>query len=163
MRDDFPDHDPDTPTENDLDLAYGSQYLGVTDLGSRRIRTRIQKVRKAELTDKDGRKRWKFIIYFDALDKPLVVNTTNKDQLVDKLGKMPAKWIGASVGVYVDSNVSFAGKRTGGIRLTVLEPAKGSSTTPKPKPAPATEWPEEVGDPGFEPDPDGRDLGQAAE
>jgi hypothetical protein len=98
MRDEFPDHDPDTPTENDLDLAYGSKYLGVTDLGSRRIRTPIQKVRKEELTDKDGRRRWKFIIYFDALDKPLVLNTTNKDELVRELGRVPkldqrSRWI----------------------------------------------------------------------
>ena len=50
MSDEFSDYDPDTPTEADLDLAYGSQYLGTVDLGGRKIRARIQKVRKAELT-----------------------------------------------------------------------------------------------------------------
>ncbi len=160
MSDDFSDYDPDTPTENDLDLAYGSKYLGTSDLGSRRIRTRIQKVRKEELTEKDGRKRQKFVVYFDTLDKPLVLNSTNKDRLVEKLGRVPANWKGASVGLYVDPDVAFAGKKTGGIRLTVFEPAKAPKPTPKP--VPAAEWPEEAGDPGFSPD-DSRDFGEAAE
>jgi hypothetical protein len=79
MRDEFPDTDLDTPTEADLELAYGGQYLGTVDLGDRKIRGRIQKVRKGELTGQDGRKRTKFIVYFDALDKPLALNKTNKD------------------------------------------------------------------------------------
>jgi hypothetical protein len=164
MRDDFPDPDPDTPTENDLDLAYGSKYLGVTDLGPRKVRTRIKKVRKVQLTDKDGQKRWKFIIYVEGFDKPLVLNTTNKDALVQALGRVPANWIGAIVGLFVDPNIMFAGKKTGGVRLRVLEPAKAPSPAPKsPKSAPAAEWPEEAGDPGFEPDPDGPDFDEAAE
>jgi hypothetical protein len=165
MRDEFPDHDPDTPTENDLDLAYGSKYLGVTDLGSRRIRTRIQKVRKEELTDNEGRKKLKFIIFFDALDKPLVLNTTNKDELVRELGRVPINWINAVVGLFVDPNIMFAGKKTGGVRLRVLEPAKAKSPSgmaPKPKPAPAAEWPEDPADPGFDPK-DSPDFGEAAE
>jgi hypothetical protein len=161
VRDEFSDYDPDTPSENDLDLAYGSKYLGVMDLGSHRIRSRIQKVRKQELTDNEGRKKMKFLIYFDALDKPLALNTTNKDELVRGLGRVPANWISASVGLYVDPNIMFAGKKTGGVRLRVLEPAKAKS--PKRKPAPTAEWSEEAGDPGFEPDPDGPDFDQAAE
>jgi hypothetical protein len=165
MRDDFSDQDLETPTENDLDLAYGSKYLGTTDLGSRRVRARIEKVRKRELTDREGQKKMKFIFFFDTLDKPLVLNTTNMDEVIRALGRVPAKWVGAVVGVYVDPNVMFAGKKTGGVRLRVFEPAKAKSSSnmaPKPKPAPAGEWPEEPGDPGFEPDRDGPDLDQAA-
>jgi hypothetical protein len=164
MRDESSDFDPDTPTEADLDLAYGSKYLGTTDLGDRKVRTRIEKVRKGDLTDKDGRKKMKIIIFFDALDKPLVLNQTNKEVLVSDLGRVPGKWEGASVGLYVDPNVSFAGKRTGGVRLRVLEPAKAAKAS-KPaatKPAPATEWPEEAGDPGFDPN-DSPDFDQTAE
>ena len=111
VRDDFPDHDPDTPTENDLDLAYGSKYLGTTDLGSRKVRARIEKVRKQELTDNEGPKKMKFIIFFDALDKPLVLNTTNKDELVRELGRVPANWIGAIVGLFVDPNTACSPAR----------------------------------------------------
>ena len=34
----------------------------------------------------------------------------NKEVLVSDLGRVPGKWEGASVGLYVDANVSFAGK-----------------------------------------------------
>jgi hypothetical protein len=124
MGDDFSDYDLDTPTEADLDLAYGSQYLGAVDLGDRKIRARIQKVRKAELTGQDGRKRTKFLVYFDAFDKPLVLNKTNKDALVSYLGKVPGKWPGATIGLFVDPNVMMGGKKVGGVRLRVLEPVK---------------------------------------
>lgn len=164
MGDDFSDYDLDTPTEADLDLAYGSQYLGAVDLGDRKIRARIQKVRKAELTGQDGRKRTKFLVYFDAFDKPLVLNKTNKDALVSYLGKVPGKWPGATIGLFVDPNVMMGGKKVGGVRLRVLEPVKTAKAS-KPvaaKPAPANEYPEETGDPGYEPDPNA-DFDQAAE
>lgn len=95
------------------------------------------------------------MIFFELLDKGLILNATNKNALVDKLGKNPASWRGAEVGLFVDPDVSFGGKRTGGLRLRVLLPA----TAPKPAAAPAAkpaaaagEWPEEKGDPGFDPD-----------
>ena len=150
MSDEFSDQDLDTPTEADLDAAYGSKYLGATDLGDRKIRARIQKVRKEELTDKDGRKKTKFIVFFDTLDKGLVLNVTNKDRLVDGVGRVPAKWVGTSIGLYVDHDVSFGGKKTGGVRLKILETAK---TPPAAKTKPTTpEWMEDPDDPGFDPE-----------
>jgi hypothetical protein len=168
MSDEFHDTDLDTPTEADLDLAYGSKYLGTIDLGNRKVRARIQKVGKEMMTSKDGGpKRMKFIVFFDALDKPMVLNSTNKDVLVAARGRKPAKWVGLEVGVYVDPNVSFAGRRTGGLRLTTDLPTRTTKTASKPaaaKPAPANEFPEEAGDPGFESDPnDSPDFDQAAE
>jgi hypothetical protein len=96
----------------------------------------------------------RFVVYFESVDKPLVLNPTNKNILVDALGKSPAGWIGATVGIFVDPNVTFAGKRTGGVRLRVLQPPATKAPIPK-KPAPtkaATEWSEQEGDPGFDPD-----------
>jgi hypothetical protein len=152
VSDDFLDTDLDTPTEADLDLAYGSKYLGTTDLGDRKVRARIQKIGKEQLTDKDGRKKLKFTVFFDALDKALVLNATNKDRLVAALGRVPAKWKGASVGLFVDPDVSFGGKRTGGVRLKVLEPVKtGKASKPAtPKPAPANDDPDLNDDPNFD-------------
>ena len=45
MADEFPETDLDTPTEHDLDEAYGSRFLGVVDVGDKKIRTKISKVR----------------------------------------------------------------------------------------------------------------------
>src|SRR5262249_49107869 len=45
MADDYSEHDLDTPTEADLDLAYGSKFLSAPDIGTRKVRTKIIKVR----------------------------------------------------------------------------------------------------------------------
>jgi len=153
MADDFTEHDLDTPTEADLDLAYGSQYLSATDIGDRRLRTKILKVRKAELRGSDDKKKMKFILFLESIDKPMVLNATNKNALVETLRRAPASWIGATIGVYVDPNVTFAGKPTKGLRLRVLEkPVTAPKPTPQPPPMPAaTEempWLDQPGDPG---------------
>jgi hypothetical protein len=67
--------------------------------------------------------RSKFVIYFTTLDKPMVLNATNKNLLVEKLGKVPADWVGTDVGLYTE-NTQFAGKSVKGLRLRVLGPAK---------------------------------------
>jgi hypothetical protein len=165
MSDEFSEHDPDdTPTELDLESMYGSRFLSTGDIGDRKVRTKIQKVGKEELRKDNGTKRWRLVLSLASLDKPLVVNATIKDVLVTALGRVPAQWVNASVGVFVDPNVMYAGKRVGGIRLRVLE-AFQAKPKPAPKPAPkklaATAWPEEAGDPGFNPDDD-RDFDDEA-
>ena len=164
MADEFLDHDLDTPTEADLDLAYGSKYLSAPDIGTRKVRTKIIKVRKARLRGSDGTERTRFVLFFQGLDKGLVLNAVNKDRVVADLGRVPAKWENASVGIYVDPDVVFGGKKTGGIRLKVLEPVQAKQA---PKPAPvksAAPAPEQPGDPGFDPDlNDNPDFTQAAE
>lgn len=149
--------DLDTPTERDLDEAYGSKYLATGDIGDRKVGTKIAKVRKEEMRSNDGTKRMRFVIYLKTLDKPMVLNATNKNELVTALGRTPANWVGASIGILVDSNVMFAGKRTKGLRLRVLAPAAKPAAAKAPA-APATaadDWTEE-GDPG--PDPSTADF-----
>jgi hypothetical protein len=128
MVDDFLANDIETPTESDLDQAYGSKFLSATDVGNRKIRTTIVKVRKVDLRGSDGTNRVKFVLHFEHTDKPMVLNATNKNELVEKLSRKPADWIGALVGLYVDPNVIYAGKRVAGLRLRVL----GRATTAKP-------------------------------
>jgi len=128
MAAEFLDHDIDTPTEADLDQAYGSKFLSAADVSDRKIRSRITKVKKEALRGNDGTARVRFILYLECIDKPMVLNSTNMNELIGKLERNPAKWMGAEVGIYVDPNVTYAGKRVGGLRLRVL----GSSTTAKP-------------------------------
>jgi hypothetical protein len=156
MANDFTEQDLDTPTEADLDSVYGTKYLPTGDVGTRKIKTKILKVRKEELRGKDDKMRVRFVLYFESLDKALVLNGVNKDELVEKCGKTPANWIGVAVGIYVDPDVMFGPNRVGGVRLRVLgaaQPEPKPARKPAPKPAAATEappWPEEEGDPGPE-------------
>ena len=165
MADEFTENDLDTPTEADLDQAYGSRFLGVVDIGpNKKVRTKLLKVRMEPVKDREtGKARKRPLVYFENIEKPLVLNTTNKNILVAALGKSPAGWLNASVGILVDPNVSFGGKIVGGVRLRVLLPP-AAAAKPAAKPAPKTkppaaaaaEWPDEKGDPG--PDPSMADF-----
>ena len=133
MTEDFND-DLETPTEADLDSCYGSKYLGAVDIGDKKIRTRIGKVRKETMQQQGGKpERAKFVIYFTTIDKPMVLNATNKNALVDKLGRVPANWVGADIGLYTEPT-QFGGKPTRGLRLRVLGPAKPAAKAAPAKP-----------------------------
>ena len=139
---DFIEQDLDTPTEADLDSAYGSKFRSGPDVGDRKIRSKVLKVRKDDMRGKDGTSRKRLVLVLEGLDKPMVLNKTNKDVLVSALGKVPANWINASVGIYVDPNVMYAGVRTGGLRLRVLGPVvTAARREPEPPPPPQDDHP----------------------
>jgi hypothetical protein len=147
MSDEFVETDLDTPTEAELDAAYGSKYLGVSDIGTQKIKTTITKVKMEDIKDRDtGRTKKRGIVWFAGVEKPLILNTTNRLKLKTALGA-PAEWKGATVGIFIDPTVGFGGKLTGGVRLRVLLPP----SKPQPAPAPA-EW-KDAGDPGLVPVP----------
>ena len=164
--------DPDTPTAVDLDSCYGSKrFLSAMEVGDRKIRTKIARVRMEEVRQQDGRTPKKFVLGFTNIDKEVVLNVTNKTTIVDALGKTPADWIGAEVGLLTEPTM-MAGKPVKGLRLRVLnkplrskpgDAAPAPAPAPKPAPAPAgtaeAPWPEQPGDPG----PDFVDFGEAAE
>jgi hypothetical protein len=150
------DEDLSTPTEADLDLCYGSKFLSATELGDKKIRTRILKVKKERLRGQDGKEKPKFILWFNNLDKGLVLNATNIKTLVDALGKTPSGWLNAELGIFTEPTM-MAGKPTRGVRLLVLGKPPGPAPAPVPAPKPpaptptATEpapWPDDPDDPG---------------
>jgi hypothetical protein len=171
MSDEFSEHDLDTPTEHDLDLAYGSKFLAASQVGDKKIRAKILKVRKEELKGNDGTKRTRFVIYCSGIEKPMVLNATNKEELVNAHGRTPANWVGSEVGIFT-APTTFGGRPVVGLRLRVLgpvsKPAAVSKPVPASKPAPATKpvpasWPNEKDDPGFDPDRnDSPDIDQFA-
>jgi hypothetical protein len=60
---DFEDY-LDTPTAADLDACYGSKYLSAREVGDRKIRTKIARIRKRALQQQSGGTRIKFILSF---------------------------------------------------------------------------------------------------
>jgi len=166
MATEFEEFDDDlaTPTEADLNECYGSKYLSAADLGDRKIRTRIAKIRKETMQQQGGKpERAKFVIYLTTLDKPMVLNATNKNTLVDALGAKPADWVGAEVGLLAVLT-QFAGKPVKGLRLRVLavrKPADKAVAAPPPKPAPKLAAVEEM--PPDDPEDPGPEFIEAAE
>jgi hypothetical protein len=144
------DFEDDTPSEADLEACYGGNYLNATVQGEQRTRTKIARVQKKALPQQGGGTKAKFVLSFTTLDKEMVLNTTNKDTLVDALGRKPGDWIGAEVGLFTKPTV-MGGQATRGLRLRVLnKPSVTAGTAPSPKPAPKPDvpWPDEAGDPG---------------
>ena len=90
--------------------------------------------------------RAKFVIYLTTIDKPMVLNATNKNALVDKLGRVPANWVGADIGLYTEPT-QFGGKPTRGLRLRVFGPAKTAAKAAPTKPAKPVTSEETLDDP----------------
>ena len=142
------DFEDDTPTEADLDACYGSKYLSATEVGDRKIRTKIARVRKQALPQQGGGTKTKFVLSFTTIDKEMVLNATNKNTLVEELGRNPADWIDADVGLFTQPT-NMAGKPTRGLRLRVLNKPSSAAPTQKPASKPdAPPWPEQADDPG---------------
>jgi hypothetical protein len=113
----------DMTTDTDIfDDIYGSKYFSVTDLHGKQPRLKIGKVDVAELKDKDGSTKRKFIVYFDGVEKPLVLNKTNATKLAVAYGKDRSKWIGVTVDLYAE--MTSLGKE--GVRLRPLKPTAAS-------------------------------------
>src|SRR6516164_3889241 len=86
--------------DNDFDALYGSKYLSVADLKDGEPRLKIGKVEVAELREKNGASKRKYVMWFEGADKGLVVNKTNAKKLADAYGKQTQKWIGQIVQLY---------------------------------------------------------------
>ena len=57
------DDDLDTPSEADLEQCYGSKYLSAADLGDKKVKTRIGKIRKEMMRQQGGKpERSKFVV-----------------------------------------------------------------------------------------------------
>ena len=94
-----------------------SAYLRKEDFPQPETLT-IDEVREEEVTAPGNKPKRKLVLYFKGMDKGLVLNQANGDALFEMTGhEDPEKWVGQGVEVYHDPNVTYAGKRVGGIRL----------------------------------------------
>jgi hypothetical protein len=110
--------------EEDFDSLYGSKYLSVADLKDTEPRLRIGKVEVAELREKNGTTKRKYVIWFEGTEKGLVINKTNAKKLADAYGKQPSKWIGQVVQLYAEDTTFGKGIRVRPLRkpATPAEP-----------------------------------------
>jgi hypothetical protein len=110
--------------EYDFDSLYGSKYLSVADLKDAEPRLKIGKAEIAELREKNGTIKRKYVILFEGVDKGLVINKTNAKKLADAYGKQPSKWIGQFVQLYAEDTTFGKGVRIRPLRkpATPTEP-----------------------------------------
>src|SRR5262249_47367942 len=110
----------------DFDDLYGSKCLGVADLKDGEPRYKIGKVEVAELREKNGTTKRKYVVWFDGIEKGLVLNKTNATKLADAYGKEPSRWIGQIVQLYTEDTPYGKGVRVRPLRKPPPVPAPDS-------------------------------------
>lgn len=99
-----------------------SKYLKQSDIEGEVIVT-IKKIGQGNVAQDDQPEELKWMIMFTEFKKPMVLNSTNIQLLERICGEETDEWPGQEVIVYVDPNVSFGGKVTGGLRIKSAKPA----------------------------------------
>ena len=91
-----------------------SEYLHREDL-DRPATVTISSVEKAVLGDDQTAK---MVIRFEELKRGLVLNKGNLRAVMDIADTSDtSRWIGVKVEIYVDDDVTFGGRRVGGLRV----------------------------------------------
>jgi hypothetical protein len=115
-----------------------SKFLKQSDVGGGMLAT-IAGCKQYNVAQEGAAEEHKWCLTFSELEKPLVLNGTNI-QLCERIcgSDDTDNWVGKKVVLYVDPNVSYGGKITGGIRMRA--PKKPPVSVPvAPPPALETE------------------------
>lgn len=109
-----------------------SKFLKQTDIGGGALMT-VTGCEKHNVAMEGAEPEFKWCLTFAENDKPLVLNSTNIQLCERVFGSDDTdQWVGKKIVLYVDPNVSYAGKIVGGIRVR----APRAGTVPA-QPAPA--------------------------
>ena len=92
-------------------------YLKKEDL-SDPVDTALLWIKEEKVTAPGKGARTRLVAYFDGLIKGLVINMANAETLAELTGTDDyEKWADTTVQLYVDPDVKYGGKKTGGIRI----------------------------------------------
>lgn len=111
-----------------------SKYLKKDDCGEDGILAIICNLKQENVAMENKPEELKWILYFDGNIKPLVLNATNTSLIEKALGSDETDdWIGKSIVLFNDENVSFGGEITGGVRCDVSRTKRYNSKAGLPK------------------------------
>jgi hypothetical protein len=101
-----------------------SKYLTQKDFDTVGTIVTIKEV-TIESVGQDTAAEDKWVMWFEELDKGLVVNITNAETVAAITGSEDSEnWPGYQVVIYQDPNIRYGGKRVGGVRLRELSEAE---------------------------------------
>ena len=113
-----------------------AKYLKKEDIPSP-VNTSILWTKEEEVTAPGKGTDTKVVLYFDGLKKGLVLNTTNAETLLEITGTDDyEQWVDIPVQLYVDPDVTYGGKKIGGIRIR--KPLSGPTLKVKPSTDPCS-------------------------
>lgn len=107
-----------------------SKYLKQSDVTPPVLAT-IDRLNRENVAP-EGDEEIKPVLYFSGDLKPFVVNWTNLQLIAEFLGEETDDWAGKQIVLFNDPNVSYAGKRTGGIRVRAPKGTKPVQEDPTP-------------------------------
>src|SRR5215469_9285984 len=94
-----------------------AKYLKKEDIPSP-VNTSILWIKEEEVTAPGKGTETRLVLYFDGLKKGLVLNMTNADALEEITGTGEyEKWSDTPIQLWVDPDVTYGGKKIGGIRI----------------------------------------------
>lgn len=95
-----------------------SSYLKQSDFNESGLIVTISHLEHKNVAPPESPEENKWVLHFTEFDKGMVLNPTNIQACAKACGSDDTDdWIGKEVIVYVDPNVSYAGKTTGGLRI----------------------------------------------
>ena len=106
-----------------------AKYLKKEDIPSP-VNTSILWIKEEEVTAPGKGTETRLVLYFDGLKKGLVLNQANADALAEITGTDDyEKWAATPVQLCVDPDVTYGGKKVGGVRIR--KPTPVSVPVPK--------------------------------
>ena len=111
-----------------------SKFLKQSDISPAALMT-VAGVRQHNVAKEGAEPEHKWCLEFHETDKPLVLNSTNI-QLCEKVfgSDNTDDWTDQKLVLYVDPNVSFGGKITGGIRVRAPKKVQPAAVAAAPAP-----------------------------
>lgn len=98
-------------------------FLKHQDLGTQDWPVTILEVERQEIKNKDGSNDKKFVVYFEEIEKGLVLNTTNMNMLYKLFQTDESdEWIGQRITLYVKDDIEYSGDLVSGIRIRSKKP-----------------------------------------
>lgn len=119
-----------------------SKFLRKEDFPDDQVCT-VKTVRLEDL-ESDGKKEERWILYFREYPKGMVLNITSIRVLEAAFGDDTDYWVGKKATVYVDPNVSFAGKVVGGLRLRPMKEKIPANQASRPQPTDSEDFKDEI-------------------
>ena len=127
--------DPKQEPEMKISDMVPSSYLKQSDFDESGLIVTIKSLEHKNVARDDEAPEEKWIIYFNEFDRGLVLNTTNINALAKACDADDTdNWPGKEVVVYVDPNVGFGGKTTGGLRIKKYSAPAAPKVAAKPRP-----------------------------
>ena len=95
-----------------------SSYLKQADVPVGGMNVTVRGFKREEMKDDAGKPEEKIVLYFTELEKGLVMNLVNRENLKEATGESTVEGVkGKVVNLYNDKNVMFGTKKTGGLRI----------------------------------------------